>query len=518
LPAHQKAADYTIARTRLGAIETIVEMALLLALTFGGGIAALVRLTDVLPFGGMARDLALIVAVAVVSGLLAIPFSYYRTFGVEVKFGFNRTTRALWFADLVKGTLIGALLGLPLAAVVLWLMRATGPYWWLWAWAVWIGFQFLLLALYPTVIAPLFNKFSPLPAGAARAAIEALLARCGFENRGLYVMDGSRRSSHGNAFFTGFGRAKRIVFFDTLLERLAPDEVEAVLAHELGHFKLKHVLKRMLWTAFFSLAFLGLLAWLAGSPWFYEGLGVPAFDGSSRRRADPVLPRAAGVHVRVRAAVGVLFAPARVRSGRVRGTERFRDVARPRAREALRRQRLHADARPRLLGVPRLASAGRRPHRAPGDGMTDRLRELVAMHCRAGAPRLPDDELHAELAHLPGWTRSGERIEKTFRFGDYHATIAFVNAVAAIAHIEDHHPDLGVHYDRCVVAWSHAQCRRRHAERLHLRGPRRSHRIVTRATRRRVATGKLEEGLVTASRRRHYSGAVSTAGKSSSAC
>jgi len=275
LAAHQKAADYTIARTRLGTIETVVEMTLLLALTFGGGIAALVRLTDLLPFGGMARDLALIVAVAVVSGLVAIPFSYYRTFGVEVKFGFNRTTRALWFADLVKGTLIGALLGLPLAAVVLWLMRATGPYWWLWAWAVWIGFQFLLLALYPTVIAPLFNKFSPLPAGAARAAIEALLARCGFENRGLYVMDGSRRSSHGNAFFTGFGRAKRIVFFDTLLERLAPDEVEAVLAHELGHFKLKHVLKRMLWTAFFSLAFLALLAWLAGSPWFYTGLGVP---------------------------------------------------------------------------------------------------------------------------------------------------------------------------------------------------------------------------------------------------
>ena len=275
LPAHQKAADYTIARTRFGSIETTAETLLLLALTFGGGIAALVRLTDVLPFGGMTRDLLLVVAVAVISGIIAIPFSYYRTFGIEVSFGFNRTTRALWFADLVKGALIGAVLGLPLAAVVLWLMRATGTYWWLWAWAVWIGFQFLLLALYPTVIAPLFNKFSPLPAGAARAAIEALLARCGFENRGLFVMDGSRRSSHGNAFFTGFGRAKRIVFFDTLLERLAPDEVEAVLAHELGHFKLKHVLKRMLWTAFFSLAFLGLLALLADSPWFYTGLGVP---------------------------------------------------------------------------------------------------------------------------------------------------------------------------------------------------------------------------------------------------
>lgn len=275
LAAHQKAADYTIARTRFGVSETAVETLLLLVLTFGGGIAALVRLTDVLPFGGMGRDLSLIVALAVISGLVAIPFSYYRTFGIEVRFGFNRTTRALWMADLIKGMLIGAVLGLPLAAVVLWLMRATGPLWWLWAWVVWIGFQFLLLALYPTVIAPLFNKFSPLPAGAARAAIEALLARCGFANRGLYVMDGSRRSSHGNAFFTGFGRAKRIVFFDTLLDRLTPDEVEAVLAHELGHFKLKHVLKRMLWMGFFSLALLALLAWLAASPWFYTGLGVP---------------------------------------------------------------------------------------------------------------------------------------------------------------------------------------------------------------------------------------------------
>ncbi len=168
------------------------------------------------------------------------------------------------------------MLGLPFTALVLWLMGAAGPLWWIWAWAVWIAFQFLLLALYPTVIAPLFNKFSPLPAGSARDAIEALLARCGFANRGLFVMDGSRRSSHGNAFFTGFGRAKRIVFFDTLLERLAPDEIEAVLAHELGHFKLKHVLKRMLWMAAFSLVFLALLAWLAASPWFYEGLGVPS--------------------------------------------------------------------------------------------------------------------------------------------------------------------------------------------------------------------------------------------------
>jgi len=275
LDAHQKAADYTVARTRFGVVESLVDAAVLVALTLGGGLQALVGATGALGWGPLGEDLALFVALALVAALVGLPFSWYRTFGIEARFGFNRSTKWLWIADLAKGVLLAGLLGLPLAALVLWLMRAAGPLWWIWAWAAWIAFQFLLLALYPTVIAPLFNKFSPLPAGAARDTIEALLARCGFANRGLYVMDGSRRSSHGNAFFTGFGRAKRIVFFDTLLERLTPDEVEAVLAHELGHFKLKHVLKRMLWMAAFSLAFLALLAWLAASPWFYEGLGVP---------------------------------------------------------------------------------------------------------------------------------------------------------------------------------------------------------------------------------------------------
>jgi STE24 endopeptidase len=274
LAAHRKAADYTVERTRLGMSETFTEAVLLLVLTLGGGIAALAEWTGTLPGGVLAQDLGLVVAVALLTGTAALPFSYLHTFDIETKFGFNRTTRALWFADLVKGVLIGAALGLPLLALVMWLMRAAGPQWWVWAWLAWIGFQFLVLALYPTVIAPLFNKFSPLPAGAAREAIEALLARCGFQNRGLFVMDGSRRSSHGNAFFTGFGRAKRIVFFDTLLERLAPDEIEAVLAHELGHFKLKHVYKRLAWSAVLSLGFLALLAWLATSPWFYQGLGV----------------------------------------------------------------------------------------------------------------------------------------------------------------------------------------------------------------------------------------------------
>lgn len=275
LSAHRKAADYTVARTRLGIVELLVEVALLTALTLGGGLALLLGWTGGLPIAPLGQDLALIIAVSVISGLVGLPFSYAQTFVIEARFGFNRMTRALWIADIAKGVLIGAVLGLPLAALVLWLMRAAGSLWWIWAWAAWIVFQFLMLALYPTVIAPLFNKFSPLPAGAARDAIEALLARCGFENRGLFVIDGSRRSSHGNAYFTGFGRAKRIVFFDTLLERLAPDEIEAVLAHELGHFRLRHVMKRMLWMSAFSLAFLGLLAWLAASPWFYEGLGVP---------------------------------------------------------------------------------------------------------------------------------------------------------------------------------------------------------------------------------------------------
>ncbi len=274
LAAHQRAADYTMARTRLGIVETLVEVLVLVVLTFGGGLAALVAWTDSLPIGALWQDLALLASFAVITGLIGLPFSYVQTFGIEARFGFNRTTRALWFMDLAKATLVGAALGLPLATLVLWLMRATGPLWWLWTWAAWMAFQFLVLALYPTVIAPLFNKFSPLPPGPARATVEALLARCGFENRGLYVMDGSRRSSHGNAFFTGFGRAKRIVLFDTLLARLAPEEICAVLAHELGHFRLKHVMKRMAWTAALSVALLALLAWLAESAWFYKGLGV----------------------------------------------------------------------------------------------------------------------------------------------------------------------------------------------------------------------------------------------------
>lgn len=279
LAAHQKAADYTIVRTRFGVVESLLDAAVLLALTLGGGLDALVVATGALGASPLGADLALLAAVAVVTGLIGLPFSWHRTFGIEARFGFNRSTKALWFADVGKSVVIGALLGLPLAALVLWLMGVAGPTWWLWTWAVWLGFQLLVVLLYPTVIAPWFNRFSPLPEGRAREAIERLLARCGFANGGLFVMDGSRRSNHGNAFFTGFGRSKRIVLFDTLLARLEPDELEAVLAHELGHFRLRHVPKNIGWLAAASLVLLGLLAWLMDSEWFYTGLGVVPVAG-----------------------------------------------------------------------------------------------------------------------------------------------------------------------------------------------------------------------------------------------
>ena len=213
------------------------------------------------------------------SAIVSLPFSLVGTFVIEERFGFNRTTWRLWLADLVKGTLVGAALGLPLVALVILLMQVAGAWWWVAAWIAWMGFQLLVLALYPTVIAPLFNKFTPLADGPLRARIEALLARCGFATRGVFVIDGSTRSSHGNAYFTGFGRAKRIVFFDTLVERISPDETEAVLAHELGHYKLRHIAKRLLWSAIASLGAFALLAWLAQADWFYRGLYVPPSQG-----------------------------------------------------------------------------------------------------------------------------------------------------------------------------------------------------------------------------------------------
>jgi len=285
LAAHQKAADYTVAKTRLAMAEMMAGEAFLVALTLLGGLQWLQTALRGL-FDGTLSDLwfqvALVVAVTLISAVIDLPFSLYRQFRLEARFGFNTMSIKLFLADLVKGALLGAALGIPLVAAVLALMGAAGALWWLYAWLLWVGFNLLILVLYPTVIAPLFNKFEPLTDTSLRARIDALLARCGFKARGVFVMDGSKRSAHGNAYFTGFGAAKRIVFFDTLLARLEPAEIEAVLAHELGHFKKRHIVKRIAWTFTLSLAGLALLGWLAGQTWFYTGLGVePALVGDN---------------------------------------------------------------------------------------------------------------------------------------------------------------------------------------------------------------------------------------------
>jgi len=282
LDAHRKAAAYTIARVRLRMLDGLIGAVVLLALTLFGGIDWLHRaLLDAMG-GGRWQQLALIGAVGALTSLIDLPLAWYRQFRLEARFGFNRMTLKLWLLDMVKGTLLGLAIGVPLLAAMLWLMDAAGTRWWLYAWALWTGFNLLLLVIFPTVIAPLFNKFVPLDDAPLKARIEALMARCGFASKGLFVMDGSKRSSHGNAYFTGFGRARRIVFFDTLIERLAPVEVEAVLAHELGHFKLRHVTRRMLVGFAISFGVFALLGWLAQKSWFYLGLGVtPTLDGSN---------------------------------------------------------------------------------------------------------------------------------------------------------------------------------------------------------------------------------------------
>lgn len=274
LAAHQKAADYTMARSRLGLLETAFGAAVLLAWTLLGGLDALNRVLVAWLGTGMTQQLALLVAFALIGGLLELPFSLYGTFVVEERFGFNKMTWKLWLGDLLKSTLLGAVIGLPIAALILWLMGAAGAWWWLWAWAVWMGFNLLLLVVYPTFIAPLFNKFQPLEDETLKARVTALMQRCGFAAKGLFVMDGSRRSAHANAYFTGFGAAKRVVFYDTLLAKLSPGEVDAVLAHELGHFKHKHITKRIVMMFAVSLGGFALLGWLATRVWFYTGLGV----------------------------------------------------------------------------------------------------------------------------------------------------------------------------------------------------------------------------------------------------
>jgi STE24 endopeptidase len=275
LHAHQRAADYTMARVRLGIVDLALGAAVLLVLTLLGGLQWLHDvLVAALPEHPLVRGVTLVVGVAVLTGIVELPVSWYRQFRLEQRFGFNRMTMKLWLVDLVKGTLIGTLLGVPLLWLVLWLMERAGSAWWLWTWGVWVGFNLLVLVVYPTVIAPMFNRFEPLADGEVRRRIEALMQRCGFAAKGLFVMDGSRRSAHGNAYFTGLGRAKRIVFFDTLLARLDAAEIEAVLAHELGHFKRRHIVKRIVMGLLASLLGLWLLGWLTRQPWFFQGLGV----------------------------------------------------------------------------------------------------------------------------------------------------------------------------------------------------------------------------------------------------
>jgi STE24 endopeptidase len=274
LAAHQKAADYTAAKTRFGLANAAWSGLVLIGFTLLGGLQALSTALLQVTGPGMAHQIGLIVAYAAIAGVLDLPFTYYFQFVLEERFGFNKMSIRLWLFDTLKGTLIGAVIGLPLLWVVLTLMDRTGDLWWLYAWLVFSAFQLLMMVLYPTVIAPMFNKFTPLADDSLKNRIEGLMARVGFASKGLFVMDGSKRSAHGNAYFSGFGANKRIVFFDTLLERLAPAEIEAVLAHELGHFKLKHIVKRIAVAFALSLVFLALLGWLKNQVWFYTGLGV----------------------------------------------------------------------------------------------------------------------------------------------------------------------------------------------------------------------------------------------------
>ena len=276
LADHRKAADYTVAKVRVGMIEIAIDTLVLLVLTIGGALGMIDQALRGLLGGGYLHGLALFACVGLLGFFVGLPASLYRTFRIEARFGFNKLTWPLWFADLAKGAALTVLIGGPLLLAVLWLMDAMGRNWWLYVWLVWLGTNLLVLFLYPTVIAPLFNKFTPLEDASLKARIETLLTRCGFTASGLFVMDGSKRSAHGNAYFTGFGRAKRIVFFDTLLEKLAPEEIEAVLAHELGHFKHRHVIKRIALSGVLSLAFLWLLGQLIDQPWFFAGLGVGA--------------------------------------------------------------------------------------------------------------------------------------------------------------------------------------------------------------------------------------------------
>lgn len=276
LPAHRKAADYTVAKGRLGLISLALDFMLVLVWTLGGGLTALDDAWRTLELGHLGTGVLVIGSFTLINGLIALPLGLYSTFGIEADFGFNRTTWRTYVLDILKALLLMTVLGVPLLYAALWLMGRSGGFWWLYVWALWFGFSLFITWAYPKFIAPLFNRFSPLADQSLKERIEGLLGRCGFRSQGVFVMDGSTRSAHGNAYFTGFGSNKRIVFFDTLMATLAPDEIEAVLAHELGHFRLRHVIQRLALSAVMGLLGLALLGWLAGRDGFYTGLGVAA--------------------------------------------------------------------------------------------------------------------------------------------------------------------------------------------------------------------------------------------------
>ena len=282
LDAHQKAADYTLAKSRVGLIDLALDAVTLIGWTLLGGLDALNQITLNWLGEGMSQQVALVVSFTLIGGLIGLPLSVYQTFGIEQRFGFNNTTAKLWVSDMLKGLLVGMVLGLPILWLVLWLMQAGGPMWWLYTWAALVVYQLFVMWIAPNVIMPLFNKFTPLEDAALKERVTALMNRAGFKAKGFFVMDGSRRSAHSNAFFTGFGAAKRVVFFDTLLTQLNGDEMEAVLAHELGHFKHRHILKMMAVSFATSLAGLALLGWISQQIWFYTGLGVmPNLNGNN---------------------------------------------------------------------------------------------------------------------------------------------------------------------------------------------------------------------------------------------
>ncbi len=292
LDAHQKAADYSSAKTRLNMKALVFDAAVLLVLTFGGGLQAIDNLAASIFSSGILRGVAFVAILTVILSVIELPFDLYRTFGIESRFGFNKMTVGMFFGDLAKQAAVGTALGLPILFAVLWLMAGMGELWWLYVWLVAIAFMLFVQFIAPSVIAPLFNKFAPMQDGEMKTRIENLITRCGFTSSGLFVMDGSKRSSHGNAYFTGFGKSKRIVFFDTLLSRLEIAEIEAVLAHELGHFRMRHVIKRMALMAVFSLIFFFLLGLLKNQEWFYQGLNVafPATDAMALTLFFLVMP------------------------------------------------------------------------------------------------------------------------------------------------------------------------------------------------------------------------------------